>query len=172
MGTESDVLEQIAAGAWNRLRNLIVALDRVDRLETSEEYVGWLQTIAGDTAALQKTMEEFVLRALRLAAEPINWRILTELARGEEIATGDLSRGTGVGRVELVERLNELARAGLTVQALEGEHVEITGLGRGVIELVGAIYDRMKKVADGDHLLNPHVALPRPNSHVRLFKPG
>jgi hypothetical protein len=157
-----NAIDEISNGAWARLRNLLGALDRVDRLETSSEFDGWLQAFARDEAALAATLREFLLRALRLASDPLNFQILSHLKRGGPTSFGDLLTLTRVSRVELVERANELARAGLTLQALEGEQVEITNLALGLLTLWDDILAQMKTLATNDYLLNPKAPLPQP----------
>jgi DNA-binding transcriptional ArsR family regulator len=168
---ENGLIQEIAAGAWTRLRNLIGALDRVDRLETSDEFAGWLQGLAAVEPGMKKTIREFLLRALRLVSDPLNTRILMRLDSGEGASTTELSNATGLTRVELVERLNELARAGLTVQALEGELVEATPLARGFVSLVDEITEEIKRLASNDYLLNPRAQPPKPEPRVHIFKP-
>ena len=62
-------------------------------------------------------------------------------------------RDTGLPRVELVERLAELSRAGLTVQALEGDQVQSTVLSRGLLTIVQALESEVKEIARKDYLL-------------------
>jgi hypothetical protein len=169
--TEGDIVREIADGAWTRLRNLIAALDRVDRLETSREYEGWLQRLATDEQAVEQIAREFLLRALRLASDPLNSRILTALEGTEGAATTELSTATGLARTELVERLNELARAGLTVQTIEGERVEVTPLAHGVTSLVNEIAKEVVRLASNDYLLNPRAQPPKLDSHHRMLGP-
>lgn len=166
----ADPLDEIARGAWTRLRNLIGALDRVDRLETSEEYIGWLQKLATDESVLERTAKEFILRAVRLAADPINWLVLVRLAENEAATTAELSGMTGIQRVEIVERLNELARAGLTLQSLEGDRVAVTDLGRGMIAFVGQVTQRMTDLAAKDYLVNHRMSPSRLENRVSSTK--
>jgi hypothetical protein len=151
--SESDALEDISAGAWTRLRNLIGALDRVDRLETSTDFVGWLHKLARDETGLQETILDFMLRALRLGLDPVNWRILSCLAERGPLPTSALMQAAGLSRVELVERMNELARAGLTVQVLDGDQVEATRFSQGLLTMVAEVTEQVKRLAENDYLL-------------------
>lgn len=170
--TERDPIEEIAVGTWTRLRNLMGALDRVDRLETSEEFPGWLQSLAQDDSALQATIREFLLRAVRMAGDPVNARILTDIMNTGEQNVHSLLRATGLPRVELVERLTELARAGLTVQTLDGDRVETTSLARGLYSLLDEIGARVKTQAQDDYLMNPRASAPQPPAvHARKVHP-
>ncbi len=163
-------IDDIANGAWTRLRNLIGALDRVDRLETSTEFDGWLQALASDENALELTIREFLLRALREASDPVNFQILQPLCRRDVGKLGDLLEATHLSRVELVERVNSLSRVGLTVQALEGERVEVTALARGLLSLMDEISAQMKTLAQNDYLLNPNAPLPNPKIQTPTSK--
>jgi hypothetical protein len=163
-------VDDIANGAWTRLRNLIGALDRVDRLETSTEFDGWLQDLARDENALETTLREFLLRALREASDPVNFQILRHLQTGGVTKVSDLLTAIRLSRVELVERINSLSRAGLTVQALEGEQVEATNLAAGLLTLLDDLTARMKALAQNDYLLNPQAPLPKLPKEPKLPK--
>ncbi len=163
----TDPREAIASGAWTRLRNLVAALDRVDRLETSSEYDGWLRQLATDDPALTLTLREFFLRVLRTAAEPANFTILLLLQQRGALSTGGLQDALRLSRVELVERLNDLARTGLTAQALDGDQIEATPLALGFLGLVDEISAAMLVLAKSDYLLNPAAAMPAPPPHGR-----
>ncbi len=157
-----NAIDEISNGAWARLRNLIGALDRVDRLETASEFEGWLQELARDEAALDATLREFLLRALQLASDPLNCQILSHLKTSGAASVGDLLVLVHLSRIELVERIASLSRAGLTVQALEGEQVEATELAVGLLTLWDDILAQMKTLASNDYLLNPKAPLPKP----------
>ena len=161
-------VDDLAVGAWTRLRNLIGALDRTDRLETSREFAGWLQGLAADEPRLKETIREFLLRALRLASDPVNTQILVQLNDSGSATTNELSKATGLSRVELVERLNELARAGLTVQSLDSDQIEGTLLARGFLSLTDEIASRMKTLASDDYLLNSRATVKSPRDRVTV----
>jgi hypothetical protein len=73
---------------------------------------------------------------------------------------------TQLSRVELVERLNELSRAGLTTQSLESEQVEATPLTSGFLSLMEEIVTQMLTQAKNDYLINPNAPLPQPPAHL------
>jgi hypothetical protein len=153
-------IDDITSGAWTRLRNLIGALDRVDRLETSSEFDGWLNALAQDDNALAATIREFLLRALHLASDALNAQLLAFLSANGASTLGALMQVTRLTRVELTERVNELARAGLTVQVLDGDSIEATPLARGILALLNDIVAIIKEQARHDSLINPSVKLP------------
>jgi hypothetical protein len=163
--------DDIASGAWTRLRNLIIALDRVDRLETSSEFSGWLAQLTADEGALEATMREFVWRALRLASDAVNIRILTQLRLAGALKVSELMALLRLSRIELVERLTALSRAGLTIQSLESEQVEATPLALGLLAWFDEIIARMMTQAKQDYLINPATPIPPPPSHARRVNP-
>lgn len=160
--------DDIARGAWTRLRNLIGALDRLDRLETAREFDGWLAQLAQDERALDATIHEFLLRALRLASDPINVQILAHTHAQDGATMTELLMQTKLSRVDLTERVNEMARAGLTVQPLEQDKIEITQLAAGMLRWFEELEREIKTNAQNDYLLNPNAPLPPPPIHFRL----
>ncbi|MBI4674323.1 MAG: MarR family transcriptional regulator [Chloroflexi bacterium] len=155
-------LDDIALGAWTRLRNLIGALDRVDRLETAREFDGWLQQFSPDENALDATIREFLLRALRLVGDPLNFQILAQLNANQGATMTELLAETRLSRVDLTERVNEMARAGLTVQPLEQDKIEATPFALGLLELLAQIHAQIKTHAQNDYLINPKAKMPKP----------
>jgi hypothetical protein len=79
----------------------------------------------------------------------------------------DILKASELSRVELVERLNDLSRAGLTVQALDDERVEATPLALGFLSLVGAVSAQVLAQAQNDYLINPNAPIPPPTIHSR-----
>lgn len=124
----------ILAGLVERVRGLLLGLDRRDRLETAGEFVGWLQ---GQTREqLDDIAREMLLRVLRCAGDPVNYRILERLDVLNAISTADLMPETGLDRVALSERLNDLAQVGLISRDLVDDQVLGTSLAVGVRALV------------------------------------
>ncbi len=112
MNQEAD--GEILAGLVERVRSLLLGLDRRDRLETASEFVGWLQCQTREQ--LDGIAREMLLRALRCAGDPVNYRILERLDLENPVKAADLMPETGLGRVALSERLNDLAQVGLISQ--------------------------------------------------------
>jgi hypothetical protein len=83
------------------------------------------------------------------------------LNNGGSVTTSELLQATSLERVELVERINELARAGLTVQALDTDQIEATAFARGFLSLVEEINAQMRTLASNDYLLNPLASSPK-----------
>lgn len=138
---EEAALEAVVRGLTDRVRTLVLALDRQDRLETAGEFVGWLgdQTAAG---RLPEVTQELLLRALRVASDPINLGILTRLDPLAATGVADLVRQTGLTRVAVSERVNDLSQAGLATREMIGDEVRSTPLAGGLIELLADVSER------------------------------
>lgn len=65
-----------------------------------------------------------LLRALRCAGDPVNYQILERLAELDEVNAADLMPKTGLDRVAVCERLNDLAQVGLISQDVLGGQYE------------------------------------------------
>ncbi len=131
----SDLAESLAAGLAERLRTLLLTLDRQDRLETAAAFVGWL---AGEREAgrLPDDARELLLRALKVAGDPVNYRLLAALDPIEPVELPALMEGAGLGRVAASERVHDMAQVGLAVRELVNDEVRGTALGAGLVALV------------------------------------
>ncbi len=125
----------ILQGLTDRLRTLLRVLDRQDRLETASAFVGWLDGEAA-AARLPDAARELLLRALRLAGDPVNYQILGALGPEEAVTAAALMEKTGLGRVALSERVNDLAQVGLAARDPIGDDVRATPLAVGLRALV------------------------------------
>ncbi len=135
--------DAILAGLVDRVRGLLLALDRRDRLETAGEFVGWLQQQTREQ--LDDIAREMLLRVLRCAGDPVNYRILERLDLLDPVHAADLMPGTDLDRVALSERLNDLAQVGLISQDTIADQVHGTSLAIGV----RAVVERMAVEAGG-----------------------
>ena len=127
----------ILAGLVERVRGLLLALDRRDRLETASESVGWLQRQTREQ--LDSIAQGMLLRALRAAGDPVNYRILERLDRLNPVNATDLMSETGLDRVAVAEGLNDLAQVGLVTQDVVDGQVRGTSLAVGVRAIVEQI---------------------------------
>lgn len=127
--------EAMTRGLIERARNLLRALDRQDRLESSEEFAGWLQS-AVDGGELEEVSTELLLRALRIAGDPGNYRILELLHPLEGVSLADVMARTGLARVAASERINDLVQVGLASRELIDDQIRGTPLAGGVVDLV------------------------------------
>jgi hypothetical protein len=127
----------ILAGLVGRVRSLLLGLDRRDRLETAGEFVGWLQRQTREQ--LDDIARGMLLRVLRCAGDPVNYGILEHLDGQDAVNAADLMPKTGLDRVAVSERLNDLAQVGLVTQDVVDGQVRGTSLAAGVRALVEQI---------------------------------
>ena len=97
-----DPSKDILDGLTDRVRNLLLALDRQDRLETAEAFVGWL-ACEREEGRLAEAAREVLLRALRAASDSVNFRLLAGLDPVTLVALPELMQRTGLGRVAASE---------------------------------------------------------------------
>ena len=104
----------ILAGLVERVRGLLLTLDRRDRLETASDSVGWLQRQTREQ--LDSIAQGMLLRVLRAAGDSVNYGILERLDGLNPVNATDLMSETGLDRVALSERLNDLAQVGHSIE--------------------------------------------------------
>ena len=131
-------LEAIVDGLADRTRSLLRALDRQDRLETAQAFVGWLAGERED-GRLSETARETLLRALKLAADPVNLRILERLDEIDAVELPVLMEHTGLARVAVSERVHDLVQCGLAVREMVGDQIRRTSLAAGILSLVDEV---------------------------------
>lgn len=132
----STLTHPIVEGLWSRFKGLALALHRQDRLETAHEFVGWLESLTKDEAQIADIALSMTLRALHVATDPVNFRILQHLRKEDSISFATLMSETGLSRIPLHERISVLMQAGLAVQELESDDVRATQLTGGVVALI------------------------------------
>jgi len=131
---QQEIDDPILTGLVERVHSLLLGLDRRDRLETANEFVGWLQRQTREQ--LDNIARGMLLRALRCAGDPVNYQILERLAELDEANAAALMPKTGLDRVAVCERLNDLAQVGLISQDVLGGQISETSLAVGVRTLV------------------------------------
>ena len=118
-----------------RLRDLARLIDRLDRLESGTG--DWL---AGQSeGALREAASDLTLRALRTAADPTNFAILTFLSAQASVPIAGLEAAVSLGRLALVERVNDLVQVGLAGRNIDTDHVQGTAAGAAIIGLINSI---------------------------------
>jgi len=132
---DGDLIAAVAAGLASRLRALVVALDRLDRLESGSGT--WLAGFAD--SELRGAATELSLRALRTIADPANFAVLQALASDDSQPLSHVIDTTGLGRLALSERLNDLVQVGLASRLIDTDHAQITGAGASLIRLIDAL---------------------------------
>lgn len=135
---EQEGLESIVDGLADRTRSLLRALDRQDRLETAQTFVGWLAS-ERQGGGLSETAREMLLRAFKLAADPINFRILGRLDPIDAVELSEVMEDTGLARVAASERVHDLVQCGLAVREMVGDQIRRTRLAGGILGLVEEI---------------------------------
>lgn len=129
-----DVATPIGRGAAQTLLHLIAVLDREDRLESGTGE--WLTEFRSDAAAGREAVREGVLRALGMAADPTNFRILEALSASGSVGTGLLTETVGLGELPLGHRVGDLVSAGLAAKQPETNQVAATAAGNALVDLV------------------------------------
>ncbi|MBX0330916.1 hypothetical protein K2Z83_24980 [Oscillochloris sp. ZM17-4] len=130
-----ELIADLAAGLAGRLRGLAAVIDRLDRLESGTG--GWLATFAA--GELDEAAEDLALRALRTSSDVACFAVLSNLGGSESRSLDDLIAATGMGRLLLAERLNDLVQVGLAARMIDTDHAQITPAGAAMLQLVEAL---------------------------------
>ncbi len=139
------MLDDLSSALALRLRDIARMLDRLDRLESGTGEWLTLQ----DDAAMKEAAREMTLRALRIAADPINFAILEYLATHSSAPLADLETATGLGRLALSERVSDLVQVGLAGRNIDTDHVQATPAGAAVVEWINGLGEATaKKLAE------------------------
>lgn len=126
------LLTNIAVGLAGRLRSLVMAMDRLDRLESGS---GMWRT-KFEQAELSEAAIELSLRTLRTATDPNNFALLQLLASDDSHSLNQLIEKSGFGRLILSEQLNDLVQVGLATRLIDTDHAQITTAGASLVSLV------------------------------------
>lgn len=129
-----DAAEPIGRSVAGMLGYLAQVLDREDRLETGTG--NWLADFMAEDDARAEAVQQGVLRALRLAADPTNFAILQSLGAGVGVPTVALAESTGLNKLSVSERVADLASAGLASKVPEANQVAGTDAGAALVALV------------------------------------
>ncbi len=116
-------------------------LDRLDRLESGTG--GWLT--AQDDRALREAAVDMTLRALRAAADPTNFVILSFLSTRATAPLAELESASGLGRLALNERVSDLVQVGLASRNIDTDQAQITAGGAALVELIQSIGEATAK---------------------------
>ncbi len=134
-----DPAAELGSAVAGVLRHLGAVLDREDRLESGTGT--WLADFSGDHAAAEEAALGGTLRALRMAADPLNFSILEALSPDVGTPSQALADTTGLGRLPLAERVADLVSAGLAVKLPEANQVAGTAAGAAIVDLVHRAVD-------------------------------
>ncbi len=137
--------ELLAQGVAERMVGVLRALDRQDQLEDSREFAGWLERFTRDPKGMKEAARELTLRAFRAASDQVNFRILRLAAEAESRSVIEFCEALGMGRVEIVERIHDLAQVGVLAQDMVSGAVRATPLGAA---LAGMVDEAAGRAAD------------------------
>lgn len=128
-------LNDLSTALALRLRDLARMLDRLDRLEAGTGR--WLAS--QQPADLASAAQDMTLRALRVAADSTNFRLLGRLAEAAALTSAELEGTVGLGRLALAERLNDLVQVGLAARNVDTDQVQATPAGAALAGLINSI---------------------------------
>ena len=131
--------QEPARGLAARLRDAALAADRLAGFAFEERAGGQEPPPALAEGDERAAAEDFVLRALRTAADPVNHRILAAATAGPDLAS--LGAACGLPRLALVERVHELVQLGLVARDLQRDTVHATAAGEALAAEVAALCD-------------------------------
>jgi hypothetical protein len=134
-------LTDLSSALALRLRDIARLLDRLDRLESGTGE--WLAS-QGE-GALREAATDMTLRALRAAADPANFAILAFLSAHTSAPIAELETATGLGRLALAERVNDLVQVGLAGRNIDTDHVQGTAAGAALVGLIHNIGEATAK---------------------------
>jgi hypothetical protein len=128
-----------------RLRDLARMLDRLDRLESGTGE--WLAS--QQNGELRAAAMEMTLRALRAAADPTNFALLAFLSAHTSAPVAELEKASGLGRLALIERVNDLVQVGLAGRNIDTDQVQGTAAGAALVGLINSLSEATaKKLAE------------------------
>jgi hypothetical protein len=128
-------LNALSSALALRLRDIARMLDRLDRLEAGTGE--WLSS-QGE-AAWRQAATDMTLRALRAAADPVNFGVLSFLSAHTSAPMAELEQAAGLGRLALSERVNDLVQVGLAGRNIDTDHVQGTAAGEALVGLINSI---------------------------------
>jgi hypothetical protein len=131
----SSGLNDLALTLALRLRDIARMLDRLDRLESGTGE--WL--LSQGEGALAEAAREMTLRAFRVASDPANYVILAFLSARATAPIAELEKASGLGRLALSERVNDLVQVGLAGRNIDTDQVQGTAAGAALVGLIESV---------------------------------
>jgi hypothetical protein len=133
-------VEALAEGLGRRLRDVMLAERRLETFAFSPEQPAAerparLARLLEDEGALASVARDLTLRALGVAGDGVNYRLLSRIA-GQAVELDDLAVALGLPPLAVSERAGALAQAGLAARDVERDAVAATAAGRAVVALV------------------------------------
>ncbi|MEE8406227.1 MAG: hypothetical protein V3S32_03670 [Acidimicrobiia bacterium] len=124
----------LGQSAADILRLHMSVIDREDRLESGTGE--WLSSFRSDAGQRVAASRESVLRALRMASDATNFRILQSLTDGVGTPVSKIAQASGLTRLALAERIGDLVSAGLASKIPEANQVAGVPAGAALVRLV------------------------------------
>ncbi|HYM62941.1 MAG TPA: hypothetical protein VEZ11_18790 [Thermoanaerobaculia bacterium] len=147
--TETEIeknLDLLAEGLWARLRDILLAQSRWDGFVRDPEG-GQLQAVPPPDDR-ERVASEMVLRALHVAVDPVNNAILHLLAGEERVAIASLMEQTGLSRIGVIERVNDLSQVGLASYEVEAREARATAGASGLLGLFDDVSERLTRILE------------------------
>jgi hypothetical protein len=116
-----------------RLAEVRAAMDRYSAFAFSPDDEPPPPSLGPEDA--EAAARELLLRGLRTLADPLNYAFARRLSEGDA-GLGELAELSGLPRLSVWERLNDLVQAGLAARSLAGDRAAITAAGRTLVDLV------------------------------------
>ncbi|MFV1961587.1 MAG: hypothetical protein ACC658_07110 [Acidimicrobiia bacterium] len=138
----------LGQSAADILRLHMSVIDREDRLESGTGQ--WLSSFRSDEEKRVATTRESVLRALRMASDATNFRILQSLTDGVGTPIENLAQASGLSRLALAERIGDLVSAGLASKIPEANQVAGVPAGAALVQLVESAASHASADLGGD----------------------
>lgn len=135
-GAPDDLARILGESAADMMRLYMSVIDREDRLESGTGE--WLASFRGEPGERETAGRESVLRALRMATDATNYRILLSLRDGVGTPVEELVQATGLDRLALAQRVGDLVSAGLAAKLPEANQVVGVPAGSAIVKLVEA----------------------------------
>jgi len=144
-GTETErSFVLLAEGLAARLRDILMTQRRWDGFVHDPEGGG--PQLLPPPDETDRLAEEMILRALRVATDPINSAILRRLAREDRVALTSLMEQTGLSRIALLETINDLSQVGLASYAVDTREVGATSAAIGFAGLLDAVREQLARI--------------------------
>jgi DNA-binding HxlR family transcriptional regulator len=150
-----ETAQAIAEGLWERFRLLAMTIDKLDSFVTlapgaaavpesageGAESRSWSRSLAEREDEARAVADDLVLRCFRVAVAPGQFELLSQLPREESVSFAELEKKTGLNRLSLSERVNDLIQVGLAIR--EPTTVQLTAAGQALVDFLQTAQQRL-----------------------------
>lgn len=145
----ANCFDLMAEGLYRRLRDILLAQSRWDSFVHDPEEEGHQEASpALSPEEATRVAAELVLRAFRAGLDPVNHLILARLVAEKAVHLSSLMELTGLPRIPLTERVNDLAQVGLASHSVDTREVHATSLAEGLLVMLAEIRDRLVRTME------------------------